>query len=201
MAKLMVIVGLLGCLLQADKAHAAGFFGPHPDYAPSVFSYGVDGFWTGALVGVSGGYLAARSHGFESDDWRPLVLGAGIGALSGAAVGITLGFADLADDRPGMGSLILRDMGYGGSFGLLIGAVTGALVMIRTDEPEHIGLGAAIGALSGAGAGLIIGAIEGRRIVNSPAHRYPGMRLGPSMAMVRDAQGGLVAAPTLRGAF
>jgi hypothetical protein len=129
------------------------------------------------------------------------VLGAGIGALSGAAVGLTLGFVDLRDDRPGMGSLILRDMGYGASFGVLIGAVTGALVMIRTEEPEHIGFGAAIGALSGAGAGLIIGAIEGRRIVDSPAHRYPGMRLGPSFAMVRDAQGGLIAAPALSGSF
>ena len=42
---------------------------------------------TGALVGVSGGYLAARSHGWESDDWRPRVLGAGIGALSGVSDG------------------------------------------------------------------------------------------------------------------
>lgn len=201
MAKLIVLMTVLGCLFSAEKAQAAGFFGPHPDYAPSVFSYATDGFWTGAMVGLAGGYLVARQDGFEGDDWRPFVLGGGIGALSGAAVGLTLGFMDLRDDRPGMGSLTLRDMGYGASFGLLIGAVTGALIVIRTDDFEHIGLGAAVGTLSGAGIGLIIGLIEGSRIVNSPAHRYPGMRLGPTMAVVHDSGGGLVAAPAIRGTF
>jgi hypothetical protein len=179
---------LLVVLALSNRAHASGLFGPQSQYSPSVFTYGSHGLAVGAMAGLSAGYLVARHDGFRSNDWRPLVLGVGVGALSGAGLGLVLGFVDLADDRPGMGNIVLRDMDYGGGFGAVVGLIAGALTVIKTHEPEHIALGTAIGALSGVGAGLIVGLIEGRRIVNSPAHRYSGKRLTPTLFAVEDAR-------------
>jgi hypothetical protein len=164
-----------------------------------VFTYGFRGLAVGALGGTSFGYIVARDDGFESDDWKPVVYGLGIGALSGGLIGLTLGFVDLSDDRPGMGSIALRDMLYGALLGLAAGAITGALVLIGSGEPEHILFGAAVGTLAGTLVGLVIGVIEGRRIVDSPQHRYPG-RLEPSFALVRGSGGAWmpVAGATLR---
>jgi hypothetical protein len=196
MQRVFLIVSLWAVLLVPGSAQAGGFFGPDPDYAPSVFTYGYRGLLTGGLVGLSAGYLVARRDGFERDDYRPLVLGGGIGALSGAALGLTLGFVDLADDRPGMGSIALRDTLYGAGFGALLGAITGGLVIIRTREAEHLLFGASIGTLAGAALGLGIGLIEGRRIVSSPQHRYSA-----SLVSTRDAAGELVWTPAFRGVF
>jgi hypothetical protein len=184
------LLGLLAVLFvtcASSRAEASGFYGPNGRYAPSVFSYGYRGLSIGALGGLSGGYLVARRDGFARQDWRPLVLGVGIGALSGAALGLLLGFSDLADDRPGMGNIVLRDMDYGGGFGALVGLIAGGLAVIKTHEPEHIAFGAALGALSGIGVGLVVGLIEGRRIVDSPQHRYSGKAFAPSLFAVEDA--------------
>jgi hypothetical protein len=198
---LLLICALLGALLAPKRASADGYFGPDPNYSPSVFSYAFDGFWVGALVGTAGGYLVVRGEDFHGPEWRPLVMGAGIGALAGAGTGLTLGFIDLAAQRPGVGGVVLRDMFYGTAFGVVVGALTGALVMIKTDDVEHIALGAAAGTIAGAGLGMVVGFIEGPRIVNSPAHRYRGFRLAPSFALARDQQGGLMPLPSLRGEF
>lgn len=170
----------------ANSAQASGFYGPRSEYSPSVFTYGFRGLTLGALVGLGTGYLVARHDGFDGDDWKPLVYGAGFGALGGAALGLTLGFVDLADDNPGMGNIILRGAVYGTGFGALIGTIVGGLVVIKSQDAEHIPFGAAIGAVAGAGAGLVIGIIEGRRIVTSPRHRYSVQGLSPSLATTRD---------------
>ncbi len=183
------------------KVQASGFYGPRSEFSPSVFTYGFRGLTMGAMVGLGTGYLVARHDGFERDDWKPLVYGLGFGALGGAALGLTLGFVDLADDNPGTGNIILRDMVYGTGFGALVGTIVGALVVIKSHDPEHIPFGAAIGTLAGAGAGLVIGIIEGRRIVNSPRHRYSVEGLRPSLATTRDMGQQLVWVAGAEGRF
>jgi len=176
---------------MSGQAHAAGYYGPDSDYSPSVFTYGWRGLAIGGLAGLSLGYIVARDDGFASDDWKPVVYGLGVGALAGGGIGLTLGFVDLADDRPGMGNVALRDMLNGALFGAAAGAIVGALVLISSEDPEHILFGAAVGTLSGTLIGLVVGVIEGRRIVDSPQHRYPGRGLGPSFGLTRDAAGQL----------
>ncbi len=202
---LLVFTGLIvGSLSWSSPAHAAGYYGPNPDYAPSVFTYAFRGLVLGGLVGVSGGYLVARHDGFEGDDWKPLTYGVGIGALAGSGLGLTLGFVDLADDQPGMGNITLRDMVYGAGFGAAAGAITGALVLIKSGEPEHILFGAAIGTLVGTGVGLVVGLIEGRRITTSPRHRYTGegeRSYQLALGATEDAAGRRVFTPALTGRF
>lgn len=191
MLNLRSMVLALGIVLLASEAHAAGYYGPQSEYSPSVFTYGWRGLVVGGLAGLSLGYIVARDGGFESGDWKPVVYGLGIGALGGGAIGLTLGFIDLDDDRPGMGNIALRDMLYGAIFGMAVGGIVGALVLISSEDPEHIVFGAALGTLTGTLAGLVVGIIEGRRIVDSPQHRYPGRGLGPSFALTRDSGGNL----------
>ena len=199
---LFVAVLVLG-LAHTQSAQASGYFGPDPNYAPSVFTYGFRGMVVGGLVGLSGGYLVARHDGFEGDDWKPLTYGVGIGALTGGALGLTLGFVDLADDQPGMGNLTLRDMVYGAGFGALAGAIVGGLVVIKSHDAEHILFGAAIGTLAGTALGVAVGIIEGRRITTSPRHRYTGQneRIQLALGSVNDGRGSLVWLPGVSGRF
>ena len=185
------ILVAVALLFVANEAHASGYYGPESEYSPSVFTYAWRGLAVGGLAGLSLGYIIARDDGFASDDWKPVVYGLGVGALVGGATGLTLGFVDLDDDRPGMGNIALRDMLYGALFGMAAGAIVGALVLISSEEPEHIVFGAAVGTLSGTLVGLVVGFIEGRRIVDSPQHRYPGRGFGPSFALTRDSGGNL----------
>jgi hypothetical protein len=180
---------LLACAYTAP-AQAAGYFGPRSEYSPSVFTYGFRGFAIGALAGTATGYVIARDDGFASDDWKPVVYGLGIGALGGAAIGLTLGFIDLEDDRPGMGNIALRDMLYGAVFGLVAGAIVGGLVAIGEEDAELVLFGAALGTFGGTLVGLVVGIIEGRRIVDSPSHRYPGQRIAPVFALAPERGGG-----------
>src|SRR5205814_3998499 len=77
-----------------------------PLYTPSIFVYGFDGFFLGAVAGVGAGYIAARSGGWHSDDWQPLAYGAGIGALAGGALGLSLGITDMVNETPGRGYFV-----------------------------------------------------------------------------------------------
>ena len=134
--------------------------------APSVFTYAGRGFLVGGMVGLSGGYLAARAGGWESSDWQPLAYGTGIGALTGGALGLTLGILDTSRNTPGYGALILRDTVYGAGFGAVAGGIVGGLTAISSREGEHILLGASVGTLVGAVAGIVLGIIEGNRALD-----------------------------------
>ncbi|MEO8214344.1 MAG: hypothetical protein ABI560_14185 [Myxococcales bacterium] len=131
-----------------------------PPPPPSPFETGMRGFGTGLVAGLAGGYLFAREDGFHARDWRPLVAGAGVGALCGGVLGFTLGMVDNNAPVPGRGYLVMRGMAYGGTFGMVTGGIIGGLAALSTDKPEHILFGAAIGTLSGTVLGLVLGSVE-----------------------------------------
>lgn len=182
-------------------AAAADPAGTGPSPVPSVFSCAIDGLWLGVMVGAGSGYLRARRGGFDSDDWRPLVLGAGIGALGGVGVGIAACAVDLTAERPGRASTALRDTLYGAGLGSLLGAITGALVVVRSEQPEDIGFGAAVGSLAGAGVGLAVGLIEGSLAAKRAARGTARSRVRPTLAWTRDRSGALLPALALSGRF
>jgi hypothetical protein len=148
------------------------------------------------MLGLSAGYLVARDAGWDSgEDWKPLVYGTGIGALSGGVLGLTLGIVDMARDTPGLGAIVLRDTVYGTAFGAGAGAIVGTLFLVSSKEPEHILLGASIGALVGAGAGVALGIVEGNR---SRARRAP---VTAALAPLPDLAGRLVWMPAVQGRY
>jgi hypothetical protein len=130
------------------------------DDAPSIFSYGLKGFWTGAELGLAVGYLSTGSD-FESSEWKNLAIGAGIGALAGLGAGITLGVVDSgASPQPGTGWYVLRDLGYGVTLGALAGLAVGAILLIDSGRWKNLPVGASIGALIGGAIGIAIGFVE-----------------------------------------
>jgi hypothetical protein len=129
------------------------------DDTPNIVSYGFDGFWTGADIGLATGYLAT-GRVYESREWRKLVFGAGVGALVGVGVGLTLGIVDVGQVPPRTGWLILRDTGYGTSLGAVVGIAVGALSLIDSGSPKVLLRGAAYGTLIGGGVGIAFGIIE-----------------------------------------
>jgi hypothetical protein len=151
------------------------------DSTPSIVSYGMDGFWTGAQIGLAAGFLTTGSE-YRSEEWRKLVFGAGVGALTGVGLGLTLGILDLGEAPPQTGGLILRDVGYGVGLGAVVGTAVGALFLIDSGDAKNLLTGAAVGTLIGAGAGLAFGVIEG-----AAADRAPGPALadGPARASLK----------------
>jgi hypothetical protein len=132
----------------------------------SVFTYAGRGFLVGGMVGLSVGYLVARSGGWDrNNDWQPLVYGTGIGALAGGVLGLSLGIVDMSRNTPGYGAVILRDTVYGAGFGAAAGGIVGALALVSTKDGEHVLLGAAVGAIAGATAGVALGIVEGNRAI------------------------------------
>jgi hypothetical protein len=182
---ILTISLVCACLIATATVRADDTFGPPSEKSPSMLGYGFKGMGTGALVGLGGGYIAARrSDETGAQDWRSVGLGAGIGALAGTGVGLGLGAADLASDRPGVGGIVLRDTLYGCGLGGLSGALGGGISAIVQQDGEHVLFGAAVGAVAGAGIGLIIGLIEGPRMVKSARHR--AMSIRPNIAALRD---------------
>lgn len=169
---------------------------PPPPQSP--FETGMRGFGTGLAAGLAGGYLFAREDGFSSRDWRPIVAGAGVGALAGGVVGFTLGMVDNNSSNPGRGFLVMRGMAYGGAFGAVAGGIGGGLAALSTDKPEHILFGAAIGTLSGTVLGLVLGSFERNPWVGRG-------RTGNSWSMgvvpYPTANGQLALGPSLSGRF
>jgi len=185
---------------------------------PSMLEYGFKGFFTGAPIGLATGFLATGSD-YESDEWRTLVLGAGVGALVGTGVGVTLGFVDLGGQPPGTGWLVLRGIGLGATLGAVVGAAVGALMIISSDEPKTVLTGASWGALIGSGVGVAFGIVEGAAMhrppkaeplpppkdlqdVKDPAVPVPAPPPGMSVSFsVVGARGSLVPLPALVGTF
>lgn len=132
------------------------------DDTPSIAGYALQGFGTGAAVGLGTGFLLSRPT-WESKDWKTLGLGAGIGALAGMGVGLILGVVDAGATPKGLGVgfYIMRDMNLGVVLGFLAGAVVGAIVWAGSGHPIDLAFGMTYGVLIGAGAGLVLGLIEG----------------------------------------
>jgi hypothetical protein len=146
-----------------------------PSEAPSLMSYGFKGFWLGGELGLSVGFLSTGST-FERGDWRNLVFGAGLGALSGVAAGVALAMVDTGTPPPATGWYILRDGGYGTLLGGLSGAAVGALFVIDSGRPKDILTGASIGSLVGVAVGVAFGIIEAGATVRSKPPAYNSRR-------------------------
>jgi hypothetical protein len=167
---------------------------------PSIFDYAYEGLGLGAGVGLAGGYLVARDGGWHSSDWKPLAYGAGIGALAGAGIGLTLGVVDVTQSKPNRRAYyVLRDMGLGAAFGFTVGAMAGGLATISTEKPEHILLGGAIGVLSGTVLGGIFGFFDG----NDKGERSDAeqRRFGVAVVPVLEANGKLAYLPSLAARY
>jgi hypothetical protein len=148
---LVVVVGLAVTPLAARA-----------DETQSVVSYAMEGLGTGAGVGLAMGFVAT-GHEFESGEWKTLLYGTAIGALTGLGVGVVVGVIDASTspNRPGVGMYIMRDMNLGLGVGIVAGGIIGALVWLDDGRAKDLLWGFAYGALIGVGAGLVLGIIEG----------------------------------------
>jgi hypothetical protein len=167
--------------------------------AKRAFRYGLDGLGLGAYLGIATGYLVARSDDWTRSDWRILGLGAGIGALAGAGVGVTLGVVDAARTDEPIGKLVLSNMGSGATFGTVLGAVGGGVSWLSGNEAEHILYGAGIGTLAGAGVGLVFAIIEANRRPSMAAAERPSVVL--TLGAASHAQGTMCLFPSLVGRY
>jgi hypothetical protein len=192
----LAIAALAGAvvLLAAPAGRAQPAGEPRP-YTPSIFSCGFDGFLVGAGAGLGGGYLSARAGGWRTDDWKALVYGASIGALTGGALGVGLGVADMANETQGRGFYVLRDGGLGLGFGAVTGALIGGLGALASNQAEHVLLGGSIGALAGTGVGLVLGMVEAQRPGRVRGH------IAVTIAPAADATGKLAWMPALVGRY
>jgi hypothetical protein len=171
------------------------------DATPSIVSYGFDGFWTGAQIGLASGYLATGSE-YKSDEWRKLVFGAGVGALAGMGFGITLALVDSGQRPPQTGGLILRDVGYGVGLGAVAGTAVGALFLIDSGRAKNLLTGAAIGTLVGAGAGVAFGLIESAAADRGSSDSVTAEGLLRSLRFTAlGAEGSLLPLPAIEGTF
>ena len=151
----LLLAAALAITAVASPCHAE-------DDTPSIFSYALSGFGTGLATGFAVGYLSTGPE-FESNEWRKILFGGGIGALSGLGIGLVLGVVD-AGGKPegrGVGFYIMRDSNLGFTVGALAGSVVGALYWAGGGSPKDVLIGLSWGTVIGAGAGLILGAIEG----------------------------------------
>jgi hypothetical protein len=193
MKRVLTLVLATACVALTATSARADEPGP-----PSVFTYTSNGFMLGGMVGLAAGYLVARDDGFEDEDWRPLVIGTGIGAVVGGTLGLTLGVVDMARETPGYGGYVLRETMYGAGFGAIVGALIGGVAVASTKKSEHIAFGAAIGTLAGSGLGVVLGFVEG-------SHAGAGRRSARSLTIALGAapatNGGAVWLPGLAGAF
>jgi hypothetical protein len=129
--------------------------------APSIVGYGFEGLGTGAAMGLGVGYLSTGPE-WESSEWKKLVYGTAIGALSGLGVGILLGIIDAGTSRGrGVGFYMVRDSNYGVSVGFVVGGIVGILKWIGDGSGKDLLKGLAWGTVIGGGAGFLVGIIEG----------------------------------------
>jgi hypothetical protein len=189
------VLPLLAAAVIALSARAARAEEPGP---PSVFTYTGNGFMLGGMVGLAAGYLVAREDGWEDEDWRPVVIGTGIGAVVGGTLGLTLGIVDMARQTPGYGGYVLRETMQGAGFGLIVGALVGGVAAASTKQKEHIAYGAALGTLAGTGLGVVLGVFEGDK---KSASRRSALPFTLALGAAPASDGGAVWMPGLAGAF
>ena len=136
----------------------------------SAFGSAYRGLLAGGITGLGVGYLVARDggHGLRDEGWRALVFGSGVGALTGAGLGLTLHLLE-----PRIGHYASRDLLYGSMLGALAGATAGGLSAVVGSDAEHILLGAGIGTAVGAGVGLLTGLLQARRSGRDLAYQPP----------------------------
>lgn len=181
----LLVVGLLAVVALAARPSRAAELPP-----PTVFDGAYQGLLVGGIAGVATGYLFARKDGWNGwSDGRTLLYGAGIGALSGAAVGLTLGIVDMAQGRPRRNGFVMRDGLYGAVLGAVLGGISGGLVAMSSKKGEHVLLGGSIGVLSGTCLGMGVGFVEGYR------------RYAVAMTPVEQAGGSYALVPSVAGRF
>ena len=171
------------------------------DEGPSIVSYGLQGFGSGIGLGLASGFLAT-GHTFERGEWRTLLLGTAIGALTGMGVGITLGAVD-ASTTPygfGVGHYMLQDMSYGVTLGVLGGATVGALVWLDDGRAKDVLIGLAAGALIGGGVGLLLGVLDGS-LRKRPERPEPEKKLSFNVGFTPGNGGVPWPYPSVRGRF
>lgn len=181
--------------------------------APSILGYGFEGMGTGAAVGLGVGYLSIGPD-YQDGEWKKLVYGTAIGALSGLGVGFLLGIIDAGTSRGrGVGFYMVRDSNYGVTVGFVVGGIVGLLRWLGDGSGKDLLRGFAWGTIIGGGAGLIVGIIEAalrgsqsRSNESLDGAPPPQTRRGPQMrfgvAFTPNEVGGVgTPYPTLSGRF
>ncbi len=151
LCRVLCLAIVLGCLVPSARAADL--------QPPTVFDGAYQGLLVGGVAGLSTGYLFARRGGWHSsNDWKPLVYGAGIGALTGSVLGLTLGIVDMSQNKPGRNGYVMRDGLYGAGLGAVLGGIAGGLAALSSKKGEHILLGGihrrAVGRVPGHGRGV-----------------------------------------------
>jgi hypothetical protein len=157
---------------------------------PTVFDGAYQGLLVGALAGGATGYMFARSDTWDkSGGWKPVAYGAGIGAITGSVLGLTLGIVDMAQRKPGRNAYVMRDALYGAGLGAVLGGIAGGLGALASKKGEYIVLGGAIGVLTGTCGGIAVGFVEGYR------------KFSASVAAVEQLDGSVSFVPAVAGRF
>jgi hypothetical protein len=155
-----------------------------------VFDGAYQGLLVGALAGGATGYMFARADTWnKSGGWKPVAYGAGLGAITGSVLGLTLGIVDMAQRKPGRNGYVMRDGLYGAGLGAVLGGIAGGLGALASKKGEYILHGVSIGALTGTCGGIAVGFIEGYR------------KYSATVAMVEQADGSLSFLPAVAGRF
>lgn len=182
-------------------------FGPNPDTAPSVFAYAFRGLGIGLPVGMATGYLVTRDGDWGTEEWKGLAYGAGLGAIGGSIGGLTAGFYDLNQPRPGIGMVVLRDTWYGTLLGATVGLITGGVILVNSGDAEHLAYGAAWGTVIGAPVGTVIGFIEGPTVRDAAWESPPSWALSlqpvplAAQSYAREQASAVSWVPTVSGQF
>jgi hypothetical protein len=165
---------------------------------PSALLHGLQGFLAGALVGTGIGYLTIGESAHEP--WRDVLLGAGVGGLSGAGLGLGVGLLDASMGKRSAARYVMRDMLYGTGLGALFGSVVGGLVALDSDDAEDVLVGGSIGAISGALLGVVTGVVEGQW--RKPhGHDAAKTRISAVLGLSRDRAGQHLLLPGVAGRF
>jgi hypothetical protein len=196
---------LLAAALAAFFAITPSHCLAEEDSTPSILGYALEGFGTGIAVGFATGYLATGPK-FEGGEWRTLLWGGGIGALTGLGLGLVLGIVDAATvpSGRGVGFYIMRDSNYGYTVGALAGGIIGALVWAGGGVAKDVLIGLAWGTVIGAGAGILLGIVEGAlrsgKSDTSHAQRRSPFQVG--LGFTPSLEGGApISYPTLTARF